>query len=123
MTAAVNGVAGGASAPLGITSTKAAGVSTTDGGADSSGQQKNDQQGTPRKSKSMGRIHGGGGVGQTDGSAAGGGGAGERKLPPLSMAPEPSDPLPPYLMGHRRTPSDGVAWQRSKGKNFIDRKW
>ena len=75
----------------------------------------------------MGRIHGGaagaastqaGGAPAGAGAGTGTGGGGERKAPPLSIAPDSGDEFQGDLLrGHRRTPSDGVAWQRSKGKD------
>ncbi|XP_042870811.1 proteoglycan 4-like isoform X26 [Penaeus japonicus] len=91
--------------------------------------QQQEQPRTPRKSKSMGRIHGGGAVpevGGGEGAAGGPHGAGtsehgaakegqhdqQQASPPRTDA---TAAAPNWHRGHRRTPSDGVAWRHSKG--------
>ncbi|XP_069190017.1 serine/arginine repetitive matrix protein 1 isoform X23 [Procambarus clarkii] len=85
---------------------------------------------TPRKSKSMGRIHGGGsgpevGEGAAGGPEAagstqqqqqqGGGGNQEGKHDQAPTRTDAAGTTPAWHPGHRRTPSDGVAWRHSKG--------
>ncbi|KAK7079083.1 hypothetical protein SK128_021844 [Halocaridina rubra] len=134
----VNGSAGGAPAGGGTA------VDSQDS-QPAAGQQTTPR--TPRKSKSMGRIHGGGGIGVASGTEVGGGGGGggegaggstyshhnvnqhqeghpeqqpQHQQPSTSAtvvapthteAPSTSN----WHRGHRRVPSDGVAWRVSKG--------
>ncbi|KAK4293179.1 hypothetical protein Pmani_034107 [Petrolisthes manimaculis] len=113
----INGVAGGASAGP-------AGVGFNDIGPVTDSQPAGDQQPrTPRKSKSMGRIHGGGpgpevgGGGAAGGPAEASGGGTQQQHDPAPPAPGPDTAAPTqhWHRGHRRTPSDGVAWRHSKG--------
>ncbi|XP_053628972.1 nucleolar protein dao-5 isoform X20 [Cherax quadricarinatus] len=119
-----NGVAGGASGGAG----RAAPSSDT--------QPAIDQQlpRTPRKSKSMGRIHGGGNGPEVGEGAAGGPEAasgiqqqqqqqqqqqggnqeGQQDQAPPART-DAAGTTPAWHPGHRRTPSDGVAWRHSKG--------
>lgn len=113
----INGVAGGASAGP-------AGIGVNDTGAVTDSQPAGDQQQrTPRKSKSMGRIHGGGtgpevgGGGAAGGpaEASGGGTQQQHDQAPPAPGPDTAAPTQHWHRGHRRTPSDGVAWRHSKG--------
>ncbi|KAK3877430.1 hypothetical protein Pcinc_017852 [Petrolisthes cinctipes] len=113
----INGVAGGASAGP-------AGVGFNDIGPVTDSQPAGDQQPrTPRKSKSMGRIHGGGpgpevgGGGAAGGpaEASGGGTQQQHDQAPPAPGPDTAAPTQHWHRGHRRTPSDGVAWRHSKG--------
>lgn len=111
----VNGVAGGASGAAGGSTATACDP-----------QPATDQQlpRTPRKSKSMGRIHGGGAGPEVEGAAggpetAGGtqqqGGNQEGQHDQAPSRPDAAAPTQHWHRGHRRTPSDGVAWRHSKG--------
>ncbi|XP_071529680.1 uncharacterized protein [Panulirus ornatus] len=112
----VNGVAGGASGATGGSAATACDP-----------QPATDQQlpRTPRKSKSMGRIHGGGAGPEVGEGAAGGpetvgntqqqGGNQEGQHDQAPSRPDAAAPTQHWHRGHRRTPSDGVAWRHSKG--------
>ncbi|XP_069985993.1 uncharacterized protein, partial [Penaeus vannamei] len=126
----VNGSAGGAAGDGG-----GAAVTINDSEPPAAGQhhhhhhQQQEQPRTPRKSKSMGRIHGGGAVPEVGGGegAAGGPhatgaaehGAGTEGQHDQQQASQPrtdaTAAAPNWHRGHRRTPSDGVAWRHSKG--------
>ncbi|XP_037789649.1 proteoglycan 4-like isoform X10 [Penaeus monodon] len=127
----VNGSAGGAAGDGG-----GAAVTINDSEPPAAGQhhhhhhqQQQEQPRTPRKSKSMGRIHGGGAVPEVGGGegAAGGphaagaaehGAGTEGQHDQQQASPPRTDATaaaPNWHRGHRRTPSDGVAWRHSKG--------
>lgn len=109
----INGVAGGASTGFSAEGTGTAGNT----------QPAEEQQlpRTPRKSKSMGRIHGGGAGPEVGEGAAGGpdtsGGTqeGQHDKAPQQPRTDTAEPSQHWHRGHRRTPSDGVAWRHSKG--------
>ena len=111
----INGVAGGASsiAPAGV------------GSAGNTQSAEEQQPRTPRKSKSMGRIHGGETGPEVGGGAAGGpdttGGTqeGQHDQAPLQPRTDTVAPSQHWHRGHRRTPSDGVAWRHSKGTHGV----
>ncbi|MPC30600.1 hypothetical protein E2C01_023867 [Portunus trituberculatus] len=108
----INGVAGGAS-----TGASAEGAGTT---GDTQPAEEQLQR-TPRKSKSMGRIHGGETGPEVGGGASGGpdssGGTqeGQHDQAPQQPRTDTAAPSQHWHRGHRRTPSDGVAWRHSKG--------
>lgn len=132
-----NGVAGGASSGGGGASEDVGGRGTGDANTAAADNQHQPASRTPRKSKSMGRIHGGGGAGPEVGGAAGGpeatgcgtqqqgGGTTNTEGQKHDQAPPSQPPNPDaaaaaapsqhWHRGHRRTPSDGVAWRHSKG--------
>lgn len=108
----INGVAGGASA----------GPSAQGAGTAGHTQSAEEQlPRTPRKSKSMGRIHGGETGPEVGDGAAGGpdtsGGTqeGQHDRAPQQPRTDTVAPSQHWHRGHRRTPSDGVAWRHSKG--------
>ncbi|XP_042210886.1 titin-like isoform X14 [Homarus americanus] len=116
-----NGVAGGASGAAG----GAAPASDPNPPADQQLPR------TPRKSKSMGRIHGGGAGPEVGGEGAAGGPEaagstqqqqqqggnqeGQHDQAPPPPRTDAAAPTQHWHRGHRRTPSDGVAWRHSKG--------
>ncbi|KAK8407187.1 hypothetical protein O3P69_002045 [Scylla paramamosain] len=108
----INGVAGGAST----------GASAEGAGTAGDTQPAEEQLSrTPRKSKSMGRIHGGETGPEVGGGASGGpdssGGTqeGQHDQAPQQPRTDTAAPSQHWHRGHRRTPSDGVAWRHSKG--------
>ncbi|XP_063860322.1 proteoglycan 4-like isoform X5 [Scylla paramamosain] len=108
----INGVAGGAST----------GASAEGAGTAGDTQPAEEQlPRTPRKSKSMGRIHGGETGPEVGGGASGGpdssGGTqeGQHDQAPQQPRTDTAAPSQHWHRGHRRTPSDGVAWRHSKG--------
>ena len=112
-----------------IGSSHQAKVTTTEskkpeGAADSGvAAQADQQQTTPRKSKSMGRITGdkpatavaAEGSGPSSGVVSGGGTAPVVASENIASKPPPGPSKEGPWYGHRRVPSDGVAWRRSKG--------